>query len=401
MTEAVYSVSEINNFIKHILEQEPELRNLQVVGEISNFKRYPSGHCYFTLKDAGAVLKCVMFRSKAVSLRFQPQNGDTVVAVGRLAVYERDGVYQLYTDLLLQQGVGDLMQAYEKLKQKLERAGLFAPERKQQLPLHPRTVGIITSPAGAAVRDIITVSRRRNQGIKLLLYPVKVQGEGAAAEIAAAIEFFNRKKLADVLIVGRGGGSVEDLWSFNEEVTVRAVATSKIPVVSAVGHETDYTICDFVSDLRAPTPSAAAELAVPDSNVLIDFLDNANKRLSALLNDRIEREYQKLDNLMLSSFMAEPGEYFSQKFDEVDVLYARLKDGFSYLVEKENSKFSNLVSSLDALSPLKVLARGYSITTKNEKVIRDIEDINIDDELKVKLSKGYTKCVVKEVVSDE
>ena len=188
MTEAVYSVSEINNFIKHILEQEPELRNLQVVGEISNFKRYPSGHCYFTLKDAGAVLKCVMFRSKAVSLRFQPQNGDTVVAVGRLAVYERDGVYQLYTDLLLQQGVGDLMQAYEKLKQKLERAGLFAPERKQQLPLHPRTVGIITSPAGAAVRDIITVSRRRNQGIKLLLYPVKVQGEGAAAEIAAAIE---------------------------------------------------------------------------------------------------------------------------------------------------------------------------------------------------------------------
>ena len=231
MTEAVYSVSEINNFIKHILEQEPELRNLQVVGEISNFKRYPSGHCYFTLKDAGAVLKCVMFRSKAVNLRFQPQNGDTVVAVGRLAVYERDGVYQLYTDLLLQQGVGDLMQAYEKLKQKLERAGLFAPERKQQLPLHPRTVGIITSPAGAAVRDVITVSRRRNQGIKLLLYPVKVQGEGAAAEIAAAIEFFNRKKLADVLIVGRGGGSIEDLWAFNEEITVKAVAASKIPVV--------------------------------------------------------------------------------------------------------------------------------------------------------------------------
>ena len=264
MTEDVYSVSEINNFIKHILEQEPELRNLQVVGEISNFKRYPSGHCYFTLKDAGAVLKCVMFRSKAVNLRFQPQNGDTVVAVGRLAVYERDGVYQLYTDLLLQQGVGDLMQAYEKLKQKLERAGLFAPERKQQLPLHPRTVGIITSPAGAAVRDVITVSRRRNQGIKLLLYPVKVQGEDAAAEIAAAIEFFNRKKLADVLIVGRGGGSIEDLWAFNEEVTVRAVADSKIPVVSAVGHETDFTLCDFAADVRAATPSQAAELVVAD-----------------------------------------------------------------------------------------------------------------------------------------
>ena len=216
-----------------------------------------------------------------------------------------------------------------------------------------------------------------------------------------SIKILDERGDIDVIIVGRGGGSLEDLWAFNTEQVARAVFDCNTPVISAVGHETDYTICDFVSDLRAPTPSAAAELAVPDSNVLIDFLDNANKRLSALLNDRIEREYQKLDNLMLSSFMAEPGEYFSQKIDEVDVLYARLKDGFSYLVEKENSKFSNLVSSLDALSPLKVLARGYSITTKNEKVIRDIKDINIDDELKVKLSKGYTKCVVKEVVSDE
>ena len=216
-----------------------------------------------------------------------------------------------------------------------------------------------------------------------------------------SIKILDERGDIDVIIVGRGGGSLEDLWAFNTEQVARAVFDCNTPVISAVGHETDYTICDFVSDLRAPTPSAAAELAVPDSNVLIDFLDNANKRLSALLNDRIEREYQKLDNLMLSSFMAEPGEYFSQKFDEVDVLYARLKDGFSYLVEKENSKFSNLVSSLDALSPLKVLARGYSITTKNGKVIKDIENINIDDELKVKLSKGYTKCVVKEVVSDE
>ena len=254
---------------------------------------------------------------------------------------------------------------------------------------------------GAAIEDIKNITKRRYPIAELVISPTIVQGDKAANDIAKSIKILDERGDIDVIIVGRGGGSLEDLWAFNTEQVARAVFDCNTPVISAVGHETDYTICDFVSDLRAPTPSAAAELAVPDSNVLIDFLDNANKRLSALLNDRIEREYQKLDNLMLSSFIAEPGEYFSQKFDEVDVLYARLKDGFSYLVEKENSKFSNLVSSLDALSPLKVLARGYSITTKNEKVIRDIEDINIDDELKIKLSKGYTKCVVKEVVSDE
>ncbi|MBR5172231.1 MAG: exodeoxyribonuclease VII large subunit, partial [Phascolarctobacterium sp.] len=213
MIEQAFTVTEINNYIKELVDNEPQLRNVQIVGEISNFKRYPSGHCYFTLKDSGAVLKCVMFRGKAMSMKFEPQNGDTVLAIGRITVYERDGVYQLYTDMLLQQGVGDLMVAYEKLKAKLEAEGLFSSERKQAIPMNPKTVGIITSPVGAAVRDVITVSRRRNRGIKLLLYPVKVQGDGASVEIARAIKFFNKHNLADVLIVGRGGGSIEELWA--------------------------------------------------------------------------------------------------------------------------------------------------------------------------------------------
>ncbi|MBR4958965.1 MAG: exodeoxyribonuclease VII large subunit, partial [Phascolarctobacterium sp.] len=235
MIEQAFTVTEINNYIKELVDNEPQLRNVQIVGEISNFKRYPSGHCYFTLKDSGAVLKCVMFRGKAMSMKFEPQNGDTVLAIGRITVYERDGVYQLYTDMLIEQGVGDLMVAYEMLKAKLEAEGLFSSERKQAIPMNPKTVGIITSPVGAAVRDVITVSRRRNRGIKLLLYPVKVQGEGASMEIARAINFFNKHNLADVLIVGRGGGSIEELWVFNEEQTVRAVASSAIPVISAVG----------------------------------------------------------------------------------------------------------------------------------------------------------------------
>ena len=273
----IYSVTEINKYIKGVLDADYTLRNVQVQGEISNFKRYNSGHCYFTLKDGGAssdyaggmggaryggsrngsineggsVLKCVMFRYKAMDLRFEPKNGDKVIAVGRIQVFERDGTYQLYADLLLQQGAGDLMQQYEQLKAKLAAEGLFDEERKQPLPTNAQRIGIVTSPSGAAVHDIITVSRRRNPGIKLYLYPVLVQGKGAAEEVARAISFFNEKQLADVLIVGRGGGSMEDLWAFNEEPTVRAVAASRIPIISAVGHETDFTLCDFAADKQS------------------------------------------------------------------------------------------------------------------------------------------------------
>jgi len=398
MTEAVYSVSEINNFIKNILEQEPELRNLQVVGEISNFKRYPSGHCYFTLKDVGAVLKCVMFRSRAINLRFQPQNGDTVVAVGRLAVYERDGVYQLYTDLLLQQGVGDLMQAYEKLKQKLERAGLFAPERKQQLPLHPRTVGIITSPAGAAVRDVITVSRRRNQGIKLLLYPVKVQGEGAAAEIAAAIEFFNRKKLADVLIVGRGGGSIEDLWAFNEEVTVRAVAASKIPVVSAVGHETDFTLCDFAADVRAATPSQAAELVVADVEGYKQRVAYLEQRARSLLSALLTQQQRRLDNLVNSWALRDPERLFADQAQRLDTASRRLREALELHLQQDKHKLALAAARLDSLSPLAVLARGYSVSQKADyTLVSSVDELKWGDELLTTVADGVITSVVQQV----
>ena len=279
MYDNVYSVSQVNKLIKTLVEGERRFANIQVRGEISNFKRYSSGHCYFTLKDAGGVLKAVMFKTAARTLRFEPQNGDTVIAVGRISVYERDGVYQLYTDLMIPEGTGDLMLAFEQLKQKLLNEGLFDESRKKQLPVNPKTVGIITSPSGAAVRDLITVSRRRNKGIKLLLYPVRVQGKEAPAEIAHAIEFMNRNKMADVLIVGRGGGSIEELWAFNEEQTVRAVAASEIPVVSAVGHETDFTLTDFAADKRAATPSQAAEIVVADANTYLNSVAELEKRL--------------------------------------------------------------------------------------------------------------------------
>lgn len=398
MTENIYSVSEINNFIKNILESEPELRNVQVMGEISNFKRYPSGHCYFTLKDAGAVLKCVMFRSRAISLRFEPSNGDTVVAVGRLAVYERDGVYQLYTDLLLQQGVGDLMQAYEKLKRKLEQAGLFAQERKRALPANPQTVGIVTSPAGAAVRDIITVSRHRNSGIKLLLYPVQVQGAAASADIARAIEFFNRHKLADVLIVGRGGGSIEDLWAFNEERTVRAVAASKIPVVSAVGHETDFTLCDFAADMRAATPSQAAELAVADVEGYRQRVQHLLERCRSLMQQRLQLEEQHLSVLQGSWALTDPERIFADRMQRVDTALRELTEAMQQQLAAKQHDFALAAARLDSLSPLAVLGRGYTVTQKADyRLLSSVDDVAWGEELTTTLADGRIISVVQEI----
>ena len=398
MTENIYSVSEINNFIKNLLDDELELRNVQVIGEISNFKRYPSGHCYFTLKDAGSVLKCVMFRSKAISLRFEPNNGDTVLAVGRLTVYERDGVYQLYTDLLLQQGAGDLMQAYEKLKRKLEQAGLFAAERKQVLPVNPHTVGIITSPAGAAVRDIITVSRRRNSGIKLLLYPVKVQGEDAAAEIARAIEFFNKHKLADVLIVGRGGGSIEDLWAFNEERTVRAVAASKIPVVSAVGHETDFTLCDFAADVRAATPSQAAELTVADIESYKQRIKQLLERAQNTMQQKLQLKQHRLESLANSWALSDPERLFADRSQRVDSAVHSLIEAMKHLQQTKEHDLTLAAARLDSLSPLAVLGRGYTVTQRADyTLVNSVDKLNWGDELITTLADGKIISVVQDV----
>ena len=398
MIEQAFTVTEINNYIKSLVDNEPQLRNVQIVGEISNFKRYPSGHCYFTLKDSGAVLKCVMFRGKAMSMKFEPQNGDTVLAIGRITVYERDGVYQLYTDMLLQQGVGDLMVAYEKLKAKLEAEGLFSSERKQAIPMNPKTVGIITSPVGAAVRDVITVSRRRNRGIKLLLYPVKVQGEGASSEIARAINFFNKHNLADVLIVGRGGGSIEELWAFNEEQTVRAVASSAIPVISAVGHETDFTLCDFAADVRAATPSQAAELAVADAEGYILQVENLQRRLKHFMQGRLEQEEYRLDRASNSWALKDPERLFADGTLRTDAAYNKLLTKMDSLLKECAHKFELQAARLDNLSPLSVLARGYSVTqTEDFKVVTSTQQVRWGEELVTTVADGKIVSVVQSV----
>lgn len=397
MEENIYSVSEINNYIKSLLDGESVLRNVQVAGEISNFKRYPSGHCYFTLKDAGGVLKCVMFRTRAMGLRFEPRNGDTVVAVGRIGVYERDGVYQLYADLLLQQGTGSLMLAYEKLKQKLEAEGLFAPERKRPLPVSPRTVGIITSPAGAAVRDIITVSRRRSPGVRLLLYPVRVQGSGAAEEIAAAIRFFNRERLADVLIVGRGGGSIEELWAFNEEKTVRAVAASKIPVISAVGHETDFTLCDFAADRRAATPSQAAEMAVADAEGTRRHIWQLLERMQGAMNVRLESAGSRLARAASSYALKDPERMYAAQAQRLDSAWSSLVKNMQLLCRSRSHRLELQAARLDSLSPLAVLGRGYSVTKDSAgRVIASAGQVRWGDEIVTSLSDGDIISVVQD-----
>lgn len=396
MDEKIYSVSEINNFISDIFDRDTVLRNVQVQGEVSNFKRYPSGHCYFTLKDKGGVLKAVMFRSRAISLRFEPQNGDTVIAVGRIGVFERDGVYQLYTDLLLQQGAGDLMLAFEQLKIRLEAEGLFAEEHKKQLPLNPRCVGIVTSSAGAAVRDIITVSRRRNPGIKLILYPVKVQGEGAAEEIAKAISFFNKQKLADVLIVGRGGGSIEELWAFNEEKTVRAVAASKIPIISAVGHETDFTLCDFAADKRAATPSQAAEIAVADTSEYNRRIENLRERCCAAMQKLISYQGHELEKLNNSWALKDPERLFADKSLQTDAALKNLLNSMEKRLQNSKHQFEIQAARLDSLSPLAVLKRGYTVTQDSDyKIVTSAAQVRWGDELVTTVADGKIVSIVQ------
>ena len=372
MDKQGFSVSEVNQYLKQLLESQSDLHHIPVLGEISNFKRYQSGHCYFTLKDEKSALKCVMFKSSAAHLSFHPRNGEKVVALGSLSVYERDGVYQLYVTAMRRQGVGDLMQAYEALKEKLTKEGLFDESRKKPLPRLPRAIGIITSPSGAAVHDIITVSRRRNKGVKLILYPVKVQGEEAAGEIVRAIDFFHRHHLADLLIVGRGGGSIEDLWAFNEEPVVRAIAASKIPIISAVGHETDFTLSDFAADARAATPSQAAEIAVIDvaayRNGIAFYWDKAAK----LLEKEIHENAQLADSLQQELTQAMAAELDAKKH-----------------------RLSLMAAKLSALSPLTVLSRGYSITTTaGHRAVQGVSDVSVGDTIRTTVADGTISSVV-------
>ena len=396
MYDDVFSVSQVNRLLKSLVDDDRRLANIQVRGEISNFKRYSSGHCYFTLKDAGGVLKAVMFKSSARTLRFEPQNGDTVIAVGRISVYERDGVYQLYTDLMLPEGTGALMLAFEELKQKLLQEGLFDEERKKPLPVNPKTVGIITSPSGAAVRDLITVSRRRNSGIKLLLYPVRVQGSEAPAEISHAIEFMNKHKLADVLIVGRGGGSIEELWAFNEEITVRAIAASQIPIVSAVGHETDFTLADFAADKRAATPSQAAELVVADAGAYLNYVRELQKRCRNTVLKQLAAAESSLERLQGSWALTSPQRLLEGRMQRYDFAAAQLKQAFNTLLTHKQHRCGMLAAKLDALSPLTVLARGYTVTESTSgKIITSTGDVRWGDEIITQVGDGNIISVVQ------
>ena len=375
MEKQGYSVSAVNRHIKEIFERHQELSKIPVVGEISNFKRYASGHCYFTLKDASSALRCVMFRGFADKLRFVPKNGQKVIAFGSVSVYERDGAYQLQVMAMRPEGIGSLMQAYEALKEKLLNEGLFDKSRKKHLPLLPKTIGVVTSSSGAAVHDIITVSRRRNPGVKILLYPVKVQGEEAAGEIVKAIEFFNRTKLADLLIVGRGGGSIEDLWAFNEEPVVRAVAASEIPIISAVGHETDFTLCDFAADKRAATPSQAAEIAVIDVDAYKNGIQSMIESGEKYLQNRISEQSQYLDTLQQG-----------------------MVSTMQQMLEKKKHQFVLLTAKLHALSPLAVMARGYTITWKDSSTpVVNTQNVTVGDTITTAVIDGTITSTVSHV----
>ena len=385
---AVHSVSDVNRYLKDLLAGEPLLSGLSVRGEISNFKQYPSGHCYFTLKDASSALKCVMFRSRAQHLRFIPQNGMQVVAGGSIAVYERDGVYQLYVDSLIPEGTGDLALAFEQLKEKLAAEGLFDPARKQPLPQFPRKIGVVTSSAGAVLRDIYRVSKRRWPSVQLVLYPVQVQGEGAAAQIARGINFFAEEYAVDVIIAGRGGGSMEDLWAFNEEPVVRAIAACPVPLISAVGHETDFTLADFAADMRAATPSQAAELAVPDRSEVKRQVENLTSQLTRQLQRELAERRQRLEHLLDSRVMRQPQSMLAERRQRLDFLLAGLQNAGRQQLQGKQHRLKLLLNRLAAINPAAVLGRGYGIVTKQNVLVSSIEAVDIDDELQLTLADG-------------
>ena len=398
---AVHSVSEINRYLKNLIAGESPLQNMLVRGEISNFKQYPSGHCYFTLKDKASALKCVMFRSFAQHLRFLPSNGQQVIAGGSLAVYERDGVYQLYAESLVPEGTGDLALAFEQLKEKLSAEGLFDEVHKKPLPRFPRRIGVVTSLAGAVLRDIYHVSSRRWPMVQLVLYPVQVQGEGAAKQIAEAIAFFNRSCPVDTLIVGRGGGSMEDLQAFNEESVVRAVFASRIPVISAVGHETDFTLIDFVSDKRAATPSQAAELAVPDRAELQRYVQLLSSRLRKVTENYLEERRDKLWHLMQRPALKEPQKLLAARRQRLDMAVLKLQQNArSALTERQHS-LEVAMEKLEILSPVQVLRRGYGLVEQEGHVLTSVKEAKVGSSIKITLKDGSLSARVENLTGQK
>ncbi len=395
MAQQVLSITQLNEYIRGKMDADALLNQVAVRGEISNYKLYPSGHHYFTLKDESAALKCVMFKGNAMRLRFRPENGMKVIAMGKVSVYPRDGAYQLYCSAMAMDGVGDLYAAFEQLKKKLAAQGLFDPGHKKPLPKYPGTIGIITSSAGAAVHDMLRILRKRYPLTQVKLLPVRVQGVEAPGEIAAAIRYANHFKLADLLIVGRGGGSIEDLWAFNDERVAYAIYESEIPVISAVGHEPDVTISDYVADLRAATPSNAAELAVPDQDALIQNLDAMFTAMATALNRQLKAARQHLNVLSQSPALRSPTGYLDQKGRDLELLKNRMISAQNNAIARKNQWYIACVSKLDAMSPLKVLTRGYSMAqTRDGTVVRSVAQVELGERLTVSLSDGKLSATV-------
>ena len=395
MAQNVLSITQLTEYIRGRLDNDPFLGQVAVRGEISNYKVYPSGHHYFTLKDEGAALKCVMFKGSAMRLRFRPDNGMKVIAMGKVTVYPRDGAYQLYCAAMAMDGVGDLYAAFEQLKKKLAAQGLFDPAHKKPLPKCPGTIGIVTSSAGAAVHDMLRILRKRYPLTKVRLLPVRVQGAEAPGEIAAAIRYANRYKLADLLIVGRGGGSIEDLWAFNDELVAHAIYESEIPVISAVGHEPDVTISDYVADLRAATPSNAAELAVPDQDALRQNLDAMSSAMASALSRQLKAARQHLNVLSQSPALRSPTGYIEQREKSLELLKNRLVAAQNQSITRKNQRYIAAVSKLDAMSPLKVLTRGYSMAqTEAGEVLRSVRQVELGERISVLLSDGKLSATV-------
>ena len=395
MEKQILSVGQINDYIKNKLDNDPGLRNIAIRGELSNYKVYPSGHHYFTIKDETGAMKCVMFKSAALRLRFRPENGMKVIAMGSVTVYVRDGVYQLYCTGMVLDGIGDLYAAFEQLKSKLAAQGLFDPAHKKPLPKFPGTIGIVTSSAGAAIHDMLRILRKRYPLTQVKLLPVRVQGVEAPVEIAGAIAYANHHKLADLLIVGRGGGSIEDLWAFNDELVARAIYDSKIPVISAVGHEPDVTISDFVADLRAATPSNAAELAVPDQDTLRQTLDEMQNTMALAVQAKVRRAAERLENLANRPVLKSPLASFESRKKALELLENRLISAQSGNIAKKRQRFVAQVSKLDAMSPLKVLTRGYALVAKADgKLVRSVADVEPKEPIAVRVSDGTILATV-------
>ena len=389
------TVSQLNRYIKSVLDEANLLQNIYVSGEISNFKHYPSGHIYFTLKDSASQLKCVMFSSDNTSLRFRPENGMSVVCLGRIGVYEKDGAYQLYVRGMQPKGIGELALAYEQLKETLEKRGWFSPLHKKPIPKYPKKIGVATSNMGAAVEDIKNIISRRFPICELVIVPTVVQGENAKNDIARSVEFLDELGV-DTIIVGRGGGSLEDLWAFNTIEVAQAVYNCKTPVISAVGHETDYTICDFVSDLRAPTPSAAAELAVPDINSELSYIEDARAFMNKSVNHKILELSQRLDSLSRFDSIS-VSLFISPYFEQLALITKKMNEELRNIINRKQLELSKAASTLNALSPLAVLGRGYSLTLHNDAVITSASEVKADDLITTRLKSSTIISRVTEV----